>query len=41
MDNLMYTLIFYVLGVVVKTVYGLMTKIIISNNSALPFDAKH
>ena len=40
MDNLLYALIFYVLGAVVSTVYGFMAKIITSDNSALQFDAK-
>ena len=41
MDNLLYPLIFYVLGAVVSTVYGFMAKIITSDNSALQFDAKY
>jgi uncharacterized membrane protein len=41
MDNLLYPLIFYVLGAVVSTMYGFMAKIITSDNSALQFDAKY
>lgn len=41
MDNLMYALIFYILGAVVRTVYGFMAKIITSDNSAMQFDAKY
>jgi len=41
MDNLIYALIFYVLGAVVRTVYGFMAKIVTSNNSELQFDAKY
>ena len=41
MDNLIYALIFYILGAVVRTVYGFMSKIITSDNSALQFDAKY
>ena len=41
MDNLVYALIFYVLGAVVRTVYGFMAKIVSSNNNDMQFDAKY
>ena len=41
MNNLMYALIFYILGAVIRTVYGFMAKIVTSDNSSLQFDAKY
>lgn len=41
MDTLIYALTFYVLGAIVRTIYGYMAKIVTSNNSELQFDAKY
>ena len=41
MDNLMYALIFYILGTAIRTVHGFMAKIGTSDNVSLQFDAKY